>query len=189
MDEHDLGDDGRSDNPSANPTFAAVLEARLSRRGFLAGAAAGLAALAGGPLAPRRPAEAQGLPFIPVVASKEDRLILPPGYAHTVLLRWGDPLFPGVPEFDPAAQAPGMQERQFGYDNDFLGFMPLPRGGADSARWLLGVNHENARSELMWPAWDGKAQSKTRETCEWSSLPTGSRSWRSGAARGASGRT
>ena len=81
-------------NPSANPTFQSILAARLSRRGFLAGGAAGLAALATGRLAPRG-AEAQApLPFVPVAGSTEDKLILPPGYTHSVLVRWGDPIFP-----------------------------------------------------------------------------------------------
>jgi hypothetical protein len=160
-------DEERSVNPSATPTFGAVLQARLSRRGFLAGAAAGLAGVTVGPLRARGAAEAQAaLPFTPVRASAEDRLSLPPGYGHTVLLRWGDPLFPGAPEFDPAAQTAPKQERQFGYDNDFLGFMPLPPGSSDSSRGLLCVNHENARAELMWPHWDGRTESKTREMCE-----------------------
>ncbi len=113
-----------------------------------------------------RGAEAQApLPFTPVVASTEDKLILPPGYTHSVLLRWGDPIFPDAAEFDPQAQTAAKQERQFGSDNDFIGFMPLPRGSASSTRGLLGVNHENVRPELTWPTWDGKAE-RTREMCD-----------------------
>ena len=163
---HDLGDDGTPVNPSSNPTFQAVLAARLSRRGFLAGTAAGLAALAAMEVDARGAAEAQAtLPFRPVGPSNEDKLILPPGYTHTVLLRWGDALFPGVPEFDPKAQASAKQARQFGYDNDFIGFMPLPRGSDSSARGLLGVNHESTHARLMWPTWDGKAE-RTRQMCD-----------------------
>jgi secreted PhoX family phosphatase len=162
--DHDQPDDAEV-NPSANPTFQAVLAARMSRRGLLAGGAAGLAALAAGRLGVRG-AEAQAtLPFVPVAASHEDKLILPPGYTHTVLARWGDPLFPDAPEFDPHAQTAAKQVRQFGNDNDFIGFMPLPPGGAAPARGLLGVNHENMRPELAWPTWDGKAE-RTREMCE-----------------------
>jgi secreted PhoX family phosphatase len=152
-------------NPSGNPTFEAILAARVSRRGFFAGSAAGLAALATAGLGARG-AEAQGpLPFTPVVGSTEDKLILPPGYTHSVLLRWGDPIFAGAPEFDPQAQTAAKQARQFGSDNDFIGFMPLPRGSGSSMRGLLGVNHENARPELAWPTWDGKAD-RTREMCD-----------------------
>jgi secreted PhoX family phosphatase len=164
--DHDFPcDDDAPVNPSANPTFQSILTARLSRRGFLAGGAAGLAALATGRLAPRG-AEAQApLPFIPVAGSTEDKLILPPGYTHSVLVRWGDPIFPDGATFDPQAQTAAKQERQFGSDNDFIGFMPLPRGSDSSTRGLLGVNHENVRPELTWPTWDGKAD-RTREMCD-----------------------
>ncbi len=162
--DHDQLDDVEV-NPSANPTFQAVLAARMSRRGFLAGGAAGLAALATGRIGGRG-AEAQApMPFTPVVASNEDKFIVPQGYSHSVIIRWGDPVFPGAPEFDPQAQTAAKQERQFGADNDFIGFMPLPRGSTSSARGLLGVNHENIRPELAWPTWDGKA-GRTREMCE-----------------------
>jgi secreted PhoX family phosphatase len=161
----DLLDDEAPVNPSSNRTFRDVLAARMSRRGFLAGSALGVAALATGRIGAGS-AEAQAsLPFTPVAASNEDKLILPPGYAHTVLVRWGDPVFPDAPEFDPRAQAAAKQERQFGSDNDFIGFMPLPRGSTSSNRGLLGVNHENVHPELAWPTWDGKAQ-RTREMCD-----------------------
>jgi len=164
--EHDRIDDEATVNPSSNRTFQAVLTARLSRRGFLASAGIGMAAAAAGQLAPRRPVEAQGASaFAPVRASNEDKLLLPPGYKHSVLIRWGDPLFPGAAELDPGAQTAARQELQFGYDNDFIGFVPIPEGGNGATRGLLGVNHENARPELMWAAWDGKAE-RSREMCE-----------------------
>jgi secreted PhoX family phosphatase len=157
-------EDRRTVNPSDNPTFQSVLARHLERRALLKGAAAGLALVAAGPLRPATPAAAQSAGgFASVPASTEDRVIVPPGYRYTVLLRWGDPLFPGAPEFDPAAQTAARQIRQFGYDNDFIGFTPLPAGSGSSTRGLLGVNHENARSEIMWPGWDGTHESKTRE--------------------------
>ena len=164
--EQDRIDDEAPVNPSSNPTFQSVLTARLSRRGFLASAGIGVAAAVTGQVASRRPVEAQGASaFAPVKAANEDKLLLPPGYKHSVLIRWGDPLFPGAAELDPAAQTAARQERQFGYDNDFIGFVPLPAGSDVATRGLLGVNHENARPELMWAAWDGKAE-RTREMCE-----------------------
>ncbi len=152
-------DDEAPVNPTSNPTFQSVLTARLSRRGFLATAGIGTAAAVSGQLGSRRPVEAQGAgAFRPVRASNEDKLFLPPGYKHSVLIRWGDPLFTGAAALDPAAQTAARQERQFGYDNDFIGFVPLPAGGNGATRGLLGVNHENARPELMWAVWDGKAE-------------------------------
>jgi len=156
-------EDGRTVNPTDNPAFASV----LSRRALLQGAAAGMVVVTAGGLRGARGAAAQpATGFASVAASSEDKVIVPPGYRSTVVLRWGDPLFPGAPEFDPTAQTAAKQERQFGYDNDFIGFMPLPMGSDSSTRGLLGVNHENARSELFWPGWDGKHESKTRAMVE-----------------------
>jgi secreted PhoX family phosphatase len=159
-------DDAAAVNPSDNPTFESVLATYLSRRRFLAStAAAGLAAVAGGLRGPRT-AAAQASGFVPVAASSEDRIIVPAGYRTQVLIRWGDPVFGDAPAFDPRAQTAAAQTRQFGYDNDFIGYLPLPYGSDSSTRGLLGVNHENARSEIMWPGWDGKHESKTREMVE-----------------------
>ena len=70
------------------------------------------------------------------------------GYDADVLLRWGDRLFADAPEFDPTAQSPEAQARQFGYNNDYVGFIPLD--GADD-RGLLVVNHEYTNEHLMFP--------------------------------------
>ncbi|MGH7265292.1 MAG: PhoX family protein, partial [Candidatus Rokuibacteriota bacterium] len=109
--------------------------------------------------------------FTPVTMSSEDKLLVPSGYAHTVLLRWGDPLSASAPEFEPAAQTGAKQALQFGYDCDFVGYLPLPQGSASSTRGLLGVNHENARWALMhhgWsePGYGQKTRTKTAELVE-----------------------
>jgi secreted PhoX family phosphatase len=65
-----------------------------------------------------------------------------------VLLRWGDALFPDSPEFDPNSQTAEAQLRQFGYNNDYVGFIPL-EGSND--RGLLVVNHEYTNPHLMFP--------------------------------------
>jgi secreted PhoX family phosphatase len=101
--------------------------------------------------------------FVPVAGSTEDKLIVPPGYTHTVLLRWGDPLAAAVPELDPMAQTAAGQAQQFGYNCDFIGYLPLPQGSNSSTRGLLGVNHEFTVSALMFPGWDGKLESTTPE--------------------------
>jgi secreted PhoX family phosphatase len=100
---------------------------------------------------------------VPVTGSTEDKLITPPGYASTVLLRWGDPLGVSVPEFNPTTQTAAQQAQQFGYNCDFIGYLPLPQGSDASMRGLLGVNHEFTLPLLMHPGWDGKPESVTQE--------------------------
>lgn len=51
---------------------------------------------------------------------------VPQEYEAQVVVRWGDPIFPDSPEFDPASQSASQQQRQFGYNNDFIGYWPLP---------------------------------------------------------------
>lgn len=146
--------------------FETVLRQRLSRRRFLKGTAAGATLLGAGRLSALHPVFAQARGFSPVPASHEDRLVLPPGYRHTVLLRWGDPLGAAGPAFDPRAQTPAKQAQQFGYNADYTAYMPLPRGGESSTRGLLVVNHETVPSEMIWPGWDRNNASKTAAMVE-----------------------
>ena len=53
--------------------------------------------------------------------------------------------------FDPMRQTAAAQKKQFGYNNDYMAFLPLPRGAASSDHGLLVVNHEYTNEELMFP--------------------------------------
>lgn len=146
------------------PGDAPPLSAVISRRRLLAGAAA-LAVTAVLPPAGARAAGGQppfGFSEITAVAGPHDRL--PPGYRRQILIRWGDPLFADAPAFDVGAQTPGRAARQFGYNNDYTAFIPLPFRSGRSDHGLLVVNHEYPLPQLMFPGVDadGLAAALTR---------------------------
>jgi secreted PhoX family phosphatase len=160
-----------------SPTLWEVADARLSRRGAMKG----MLALAGSVAAPAwlassrdsaRAAAIAGpststLTFQEVVGRIDQDHHVAAGYRAEVLIRWGDPLWSDAPHFDAASQAQAAQLRQFGYNNDFLAFMPLPRGSQCSDHGLLCSNHEYTSPHLMWPGlkWeDGLRLSQAR--CE-----------------------
>ncbi|WP_237055723.1 PhoX family protein [Microbulbifer sediminum] len=90
---------------------------------------------------------------------------LPEGYHADVLLRWGDPIHTDTGTFDPATLTAAGQRQRFGYNNDFIAFMPLAgdagpgeadrhRRSTNSERGLLCVNHEYTLPHLMFPGYD-----------------------------------
>jgi len=151
----DMGDDGV--NATDNPTMGEIISRRYSRRGVLKGALAVTAISSTvSPLAllaadPARAQAATRFNFKEVVAGVDDKHHLAEGYDAQVLLRWGDPIFADSPDFDPRAQTPEKQARQFGYNNDYIGLVPLPGETDISERGLLVVNHEYTTEELMFP--------------------------------------
>lgn len=145
----------------------------ISRRTMLKGMAAGGAFGLFGCGAVARGGESTGdgsapLTFSEIGRTNDDKAHVAPGHDVQVLIRHGDPIRRGGPQFRPGRQTGDEQEQQFGADNDFLAFMPLPRGTTSSTRGLLGVNHENHRAPLIWPGMTGKdaAAKMTREMCE-----------------------
>ena len=164
-------------NESDNPYFGDVVSAQVTRRGVVragavgalvlgfggaaAGALAGSPALAapgggGGPAVPEvdtftpsgSTAGNGALTFRPIPPNKLDSVVVPDGYAHSVVIRWGDPVLPDAPELDIDHQTAARQSKQFGYNNDFVGVLPLDRSGR---RALLVVNHEYTNENLMFP--------------------------------------
>ncbi|MDZ5696247.1 PhoX family phosphatase [Chelativorans sp. M5D2P16] len=141
-------------NRSANPTMGDIINRRYSRRGFLGGSLA--VAAIGATVSPMallaaREAEAatpSSFNFTEVEAGVDETHHVAEGYDADVLLRWGDKVFADSPEFDPQNQTAEKQARQFGYNNDYIGFIPIE--GADD-RGILVVNHEYTNAELMFP--------------------------------------
>jgi hypothetical protein len=155
-------------NPSDNPTMGDIINRRFSRRGFLGGSLAVTAiATTVSPLALMiaDEARAEGMSafsFTEVEAGVDETHHVAEGYDADILLRWGDKVFADSPDFDPMNQTAESQSKQFGYNNDYVGFIPLD--GADD-HGLLVVNHEYTNAELMFPNWatigkDGEGKDK-----------------------------
>src|SRR5687768_10079213 len=145
-----------STNASRNSTMGDVIVERLSRRdlakGILAVSAmtatvSPLALLATEAASAQEANTTPSFSFKEVLSGVDDKHYVAEGYDADVLIRWGDPVLPGAPAFDPTRQSAAAQARQFGYNNDFLGYFPLD----GSRRGLLVVNHEYTNEELMFP--------------------------------------
>jgi secreted PhoX family phosphatase len=150
-------------NSSQNDTFTTLLRRYVSRRSLLRGGITGLALATASTQLPGSRVTATASGFRPLMHDTHDRLLVPDGYTHSVVIRWGDALGSDTPAFDPQAQTGAKQARQFGYNCDFTGFIPLPLGSRNSTHGLLVVNNEYTNAEIMFPDWDGKIESKTRE--------------------------
>lgn len=77
--------------------------------------------------------------------------LVAPDHQAEVLIRWGDPLFADAPAFDLDNQTAAAQSQQFGYNNDYVGYLSLQPEGGQQARALLCVNHEYPINGLMFP--------------------------------------
>jgi secreted PhoX family phosphatase len=146
--------DAEPRNLSGNPTMGELISVRFSRRGFLKGSLA-VSAIAAtvSPLAlltagEAKAAGASAFSFTEVEAGVDATHHVAEGYDADILLRWGDGLFADAPEFDPANQTAAAQARQFGYNNDYVGYIPLD---GSSEHGLLVVNHEYTNPHLMFP--------------------------------------
>ncbi len=169
--------ENRSSNPRAGArTIGDVIAARLSRRGVLRGALATTALAGLGPLAacttgaaptgPARPERKATFDFAEIARGLDATHHVPEGYEAQTLIRWGDPMFADAPAFAPQAQTAEAQNRQFGYNNDYIGYVPLPPKPGQEARAVLCVNHEYVSTALMLPGVAaGYPQSMTAELC------------------------
>ncbi|MBW0119230.1 PhoX family protein [Pseudonocardia abyssalis] len=156
-------------NRSENEYFGTILQRAISRRGALrAGAVITLAVGATGALAACAPAAPgapegtggglpAGLDYETVPVNNTDAITVPPGYRSNVVIRWGDPIVDGAPEFDFANQTPEAQAQQFGYNNDFCGVLPL-----DGDRLVMFNNHEYTIEPLMFAGYDEENPTETQ---------------------------
>jgi len=140
------------DNIKTTTPLSDLIDARLSRRSALKGLLAAGAATVAAPaaLAATRNMDPSSLPFEQAPHTVEMFHQVAAGHRADVLMRWGDKVLRDAPDFDPFNLTADAQEKQFGYNNDFVAFLPLPRGSKNSTHGLLAVNHEYTNPELMF---------------------------------------
>lgn len=144
-------------NPTAQNNFYDIVEKRLSRRNFIKASFATMVTMnfMGCGEEPRLPPTPTSPPstlsFPELMHGLDENFHVADGYQHQVLIRWGDEVTKDAPAFDPQKQSSEKQQQQFGYNNDFTAFMPLPKGSQNSDHGLLVVNHEYTNSEMMFP--------------------------------------
>jgi hypothetical protein len=148
-------------NTSANPTMGDIIAERLDRRDLLKGllaVSAISATVSPLALATADQVNAQtanttpSFNFKEIAAGSDENHHVAEGYDADVLIRWGDKVMADAPAFDPQKQSAAAQNKQFGYNNDYLGYIPLD----SSRRGLLVVNHEYTNEELMFPSLPGR---------------------------------
>ncbi len=136
--------------------FGEVLQRALSRRDVLKSALFGGAGVffmaSGGVGASIAKMARKPLSFRTIYPNTEDRITVPEGFDHKVVIRWGDALDNGenlnwdaIYDNGPTDQDVERQKRCFGYNCDFVGFLKAPNG-----KVLLAVNHEYTNPELMF---------------------------------------
>jgi uncharacterized protein len=144
-------------NATANETLGDVIAERFSRRdvmrgGLAATVIAGLVPAAllatGSPAAAQTSNSTPSFDFAELAADADVRHHVAEGYDADVLIRWGDKVLAGAAEYDPHHPSAPSQAQQFGYNNDFVGYIPID-GRSDHG--LLVVNHEYTNQELMFP--------------------------------------
>lgn len=105
------------------------------------------------------------LQFRSITGGKADQIQVSEGYQSSVLIKWGDPLFSDSPAFDPRNQSAEAQAKLFGYNNDWMGYFPLPSFDVENPRrGLLAVNHEYTNPELMFLNYEGFANQTPEQT-------------------------
>ena len=139
-------------NPTTNPRIDDLINARFSRRGFFKGLMA-TSAVVGAGIATKGVAKAQSastLTFKSIPQKITETHAVADGYDASVLIRWGDKVVADAPAFVPGQVDAKAQNKQFGYNCDYVGYMPLPVGSQNSDHGLLCVSHEYTNAELMW---------------------------------------
>lgn len=163
-----------ADCPStSSPAIRDVIAARASRRGFLKGfTAVGTIAATGSGFVGSLFAEesfaassASTLQFTELKRVYDKDMAVAPGYKAEVVARWGDPMTGSTAAFDGTVPSAAEQQVRFGYNCDYIAFMPLPKGSASADHGLLCVNNEYISPNVIFPGMteDDAGAKMTRE--------------------------
>lgn len=107
------------------------------------------------------PVAGSSIEWDPIELDQGEDLVVAAGHTATPFLRWGDRLFSDAPEWDINNQTRESQEKQIGYNCDWVGWYSLPQGSDTSDHGLLAINHEYTNPELMFPGYltfDGEGE-------------------------------
>ena len=134
-----------------------VIAERVSRRGFLLGSAGGMTAVAAsgfvGSLfsgAAHAQAAQSSLTFTELKRIYDQTHHVADGYKAEVVAAWGDAMQAGQGPADVRNMTAADQANRFGYNCDFIGYMPLPKGSQNSDNGLLCVNNEYVSFNVMF---------------------------------------
>ena len=155
LSKHDLSWDEWDEMNDPRPEgcgFDAVVDAALSRRGFLSGVIAfgsGAAVMGAGTLLSTTSAHAQavadGFRFTPIPIATDFTVHVPEGHAWAPVAKWGQPLFDGVADLDHATGGDlASSDKVFGENTDGMELFEI------DGRQVIAVNHEyvNPRENL-----------------------------------------
>jgi uncharacterized protein len=146
-----------SERMNTSQNIRSVIAERVSRRGFLLGSAGGLSVVAAsgfvGSLFSGQ-AHAQtvqsSLTFTELKRIYDQTHHVAEGYKADVVAAWGDAMRAGQGPADPRNMTAADQAVRFGYNADFIAYLPLPKGSQNSDNGLLCVNNEYVSFNVMF---------------------------------------
>lgn len=139
--------------------FDGVVEAAISRRGFLTGVVAygSGAAVMGSGLLSGTSAQAQTASrfgFTPIPIATDGTIHVPDGYSWQSMVSWGDPLFSDAEELSQeTGVSVASSDRVFGENTDGMELFVV------GDRQVIAVNHEYVNTKVNLPASEGETTS------------------------------
>ncbi len=158
---------------STEPPIRSVIAERVSRRGFLLGSGTTLGAVAAGGFVgslfsgeAHAQAAQSSLTFTELKRVYDETHHVADGYRADVVVGWGDAMTADAGEIDVSQITAADQAQRFGYNCDYIAFLPLPRGSQASDHGLLCVNNEYVSFNVMFPDFPDDDEASGRFTAE-----------------------